>query len=427
MSIRLSTSARRRLAATLVAASSLTAFAAFAPGAAAQDVTAPSTPTGVVAQVLPGDGDDGVDVRVDGEAPGLAGATSSIRVDVATSAARSGNAGVRSASTDAPSFAQWGSGVVPPGTTHASVRTWVRLESRGEEQSVDLLTVANSDGRRNFDFFVTGDMQRFKWDLYSGDSDESSFAVVPGRWYLVEVLVAYAGTRHSATVRIDGVDQGTIVSVGNDVTLASVTIGTHSAKTHSQSYDDLAMRFGSGPVDWIDAVGAGDGGGAGARVLLTWSPSADPESGIRGYHIWRNGSWYAWVPGNETTWTDESPIDRAAYSVRAFDRALNRSGWSAPVTVSLGGRDVTAPPTPRNARVVDNADGTVTVSWDAVVDIGASGLREYAIQRDGRWYGWVPAGTTSFVDEAPRAGAGYRVRAIDQALNRSTWSALVVR
>jgi hypothetical protein len=133
------------------------------------------------------------------------------------------------------------------------------------------------------------------------------------------------------------------------------------------------------------------------------------------------------VPGSETTWIDERPIDGAGYSVRAFDRALNRSGWSAPVTVSLGGRDVTAPPTPRNARVVDNADGTVTVSWDAVVDIGGSGLREYAIQRDGLWYGWVPAGTTAFVDRSPRAGASYRVRAVDHALNRSTWSMPIVR
>lgn len=423
MPICLSTSARRRLAATIVAASSLTAFTAFAPGAAAQDLTAPSTPTGVVAQVLPGNGEDDVDVAVDGEAPGLAGATSSTRVAVAASAARSGNGGVRSASTEAPSFAQWGSGVVPAGTTHASIRTWVRLEDRGADQSVDLLTVANSDGRRNFDFFVTGDTQRFKWDLYSGDSDESSFVVVPDRWYLVEVQVGYAGTRHTATVRIDGVNQGTIVSAGNAVTLASVTIGTHSAKTHSQSYDDLSMRFGTGPVGWIDPLGAG----ADASVHLTWSPAVDAESGIRGYHIWRNGSWYAWVPGNETTWTDESPIDGARYSVRAFDRALNRSGWSQPVTVSLGGRDVTAPPVPRNARVVDNADGTVTVSWDAVVDTGGSGLREYAIQRNGRWYGWVPAGTTSFVDASPAAGASYRVRAVDRALNRSRWSTPVVR
>jgi hypothetical protein len=392
--------------------------AALAPPAAAQDVIAPPTPSGVTAQVLPG---DDVDVRVDGESASLGGATSSARVGVAASAARSGNGGIRSASTAAPSFAQWGSGVVPAGSTHAAVRTWVRLESRGAGESVDLLTVANSDGRHNFDFFVTGDTQRFKWDLFSGDSDESSFVVVPDRWYLLEVLVGYAGNRHTATVRIDGVDQGTIVSAGNVVTLASVTIGTHSAKTHAQSYDDLSIQFGAGPLGWIAPAGAG------ARVRVAWSPSIDPESGIREYQIWRNGAWYAWVPGDQTTWTDEAPIDGAGYSVRAVDRAFNRSGWSSPVTVSLGGRDTTAPPTPRNARVLNNADGTVTVEWDAVVDSGGSGLREYAIQRDGRWYGWVPAGTTTFVDPAPGAGASYRVRAVDQALNRSTWSTPAVR
>jgi hypothetical protein len=299
----------------------------------------------------------------------------------------------------------------------------VRLESRGTGQSVDLLTVANSAGRRNFDFFVTGDTQRFKWDIYAGDSDEAGFTVVPGQWYLVEVLVGYAGTRHSASVRIDGVDQGTIVSVGNAVDLASVTIGTHSAKTHAQSYDDLLIRFGNGPLDWIAPVAAGES----ARVRLTWSPSADDGSGIRGYHIWRNGSWYAWVPGDETSWIDEAPIDGASYSVRAFDLALNRSDWSSPVAVSLGGSDLTAPPSPANARVSDNGDGTVTVRWDAVVDIGGSGLREYAIQRDGRWYGWVPAGTTTFVDRSPTADASYRVRAIDRALNRSLWSAVAIR
>lgn len=407
----------RRVLVAVLSASTVLAAAAADPAGAAPDTTAPTTPSGLSARVLPG---DGVDVRVDGEAPGLGGATSSTRVTVSSGAARSGNGGLRSASSGAPSFARWGSGVVPAGSTHGAVRTWVRLDSRGAGQSVDLLTVANSEGRRNFDFFITGDTQRFKWDLFSGDSDEASFVVVPGRWYLIEVRVGYGGTRHSATVRIDGVDQGTIFSTGTPLRLASVTIGTHSAKTHAQAYDDLLMRFGAGPVGWIDP--AADG----AHVRLDWSPSVDTESGVRGYHVWRNGSWYGWVPGDTTTWVDRSPIDGARYSIRAFDRALNRSGWSSPVTISLGGGDTTAPPTPGRPRLTGNADGTVTVRWDAVVDSGGSGLREYAIQRDGRWYGWVPAGTTTFVDRSPRAGATYRVRAIDRALNRSAWSASIV-
>ncbi len=327
MSISRPTTRPRRILAALVVAASMLAAAAADPSAAAPDLTAPTTPSGLSARVLSG---DVVDVRVDGESPGLGGATSSTRVAVSAAAARSGSGGLRSASSGAPSFAQWGNGVVPEGSTHGAVRTWVRLDSRGAGQSVDLLTVANSEGRRNFDFFITGNTQRFKWDLFSGDNDESSFVVAPGRWYLIEVLVAYEGNRHSATVRIDGVDQGTIVSTGNPLTLASVTIGTHSAKTHAQAYDDLLMRFGAGPVGWIDP--AADG----ARVRLDWSPAVDTESGVRGYHVWRNGSWYGWVPGDTTSWFDQSPIEGARYSIRAFDRAMNRSGWSSPVTVSLG-------------------------------------------------------------------------------------------
>ncbi len=81
---------------------------------------------------------------------------------------------------------------------------------------------------------------------------------------------------------------------------------------------------------------------------------------------------------------------------------------------------------PGRPRLTGNADGTVAVRWEAVVDSGGSGLREYAIQRNGRWYGWVPAGITTFVDRSPVTGATYRVRAIDRALNRSAWSAAVV-
>jgi hypothetical protein len=71
------------------------------------------------------------------------------------------------------------------------------------------------------------------------------------RWYLVEAVVDFAGTEHTARVRVDGVDQGTIRSSGSDSRVQTLHVGARAAKTHGQYYDDVFLDVGDAPLAWV--------------------------------------------------------------------------------------------------------------------------------------------------------------------------------
>ena len=291
-----------------------TGFARYPP-----ETTPPSTPIGVTA-VASGRGPV-PDVFADGESSGLGGATASANASTVAAAAHSGGGGVRVAATNAPGNVRWDDTVVPQGRQFASGRFWVRVNSRAANESVDLFTVANALGSRNFDFFVSATTGRFQWDIFNQATDRTSFAVTFGQWYLVEVRLEYQGSTHTARVRIDGIDQGTITSPGTPTTVASLTVGSMTNKTHSQDYDDIALVVGDADPGWLGAV-------EGGPATIHWYPVVDAVSGVRGYHIWRNGQWYGWTYAPGTTYVDPSPEPGAFYQIRAEDNAGNRSDWS---------------------------------------------------------------------------------------------------
>lgn len=199
-----------------------------------------------------GVGTPDADITFDGESGVLPTTTTSANTGVTGAAAHTGNFGLRLSGTEAASYVTWSTEAVPQGRTHSSVRTWVRLIDRGPGQSVDLLTVGNNLKTANFDLFVTGDTQRFKWDLHRDDYDLSDFVVDFNRWYLLEAQVEFAGTEHAAEVRIDGVPQGTITSTGTGTAVRRLTVGTAAEKSHTQHYDDIAFAVGDGPLGWFD-------------------------------------------------------------------------------------------------------------------------------------------------------------------------------
>lgn len=146
-----------------------------------------------------------------------------------------------------PGFLAW-KDAIPSGRSYFSVKAWVQLKDRGRGESVDLFTVRNGRGSEHFDFFVTGDTSTFKWDLFHEDFDSAGFPVQMHRWYLIEVVGGFAGGRYSATVRIDGVPQGTIVTEARKpTTVKSFWLGTVNAKTHRQFYDEMQVRVGRAP------------------------------------------------------------------------------------------------------------------------------------------------------------------------------------
>jgi hypothetical protein len=248
------------------------------------------------------------------------------------------------------------------------------------------------------------------------------FVVTPGRWYLIEAQIEFWGSWHTAEVRINGVAQGSIGSAGSHTTVRSVIAGSYSAKTHNQDYGDIAVEVHNGPIGWLADPAAGGTG----EVVVEWYPVVDPGSGLLEYQVWRNGSWLGWTPAGTTRYVDANPPPGSTYQIRAVDRDLNRSGWSPRASMIDPTTDNTPPPAPTAVTLAD-ARGVVTLSWAPVTDSGGSGLREYAIWRNGSWLGWVHPWETSFVDHDPTAGARYYLRAYDNALNRSPRSATVSR
>jgi hypothetical protein len=190
------------------------------------------------------------DVAFNGESGTLAGIAESANASAATGAARNGARGLLLSTSAAASFARWNTTVVPQGHAYASVQTWVRVLSRGAGESVDLVTVGNTQGSAHFDFFVNGTTQRFQWDLFSNDAADADVAVVYNRWYLVELRVEFAGTEHTAEVRIDGIPQESISSTGTDSKVKMMTVGSAAAKTHVQHYDDIELRVGDAALGW---------------------------------------------------------------------------------------------------------------------------------------------------------------------------------
>jgi len=349
-------------------------------------------------------------VAFDGEADGLAGVSSSANASVVAGAARSGAGGLQLASTEAPSYARWGTEVVPQGRTHAVTRQWVRVLNRGPGQSVDVFTVGNALQTANFDFFVNGVNQRFQWDIWREDTDQTDFAVEYGRWYLVEAQVEFSGTQHTATVRIDGVDQGTIASTGTSTTVRMLTLGTTVAKTHAQDYDDLEMQVDDGPMGWL----------ADTPPSVAVTRPLDGATYIRGQSVTAD---FACAPGDHTVVSCTGPvvageaIDTTSLGSRTFTvTATDRAGYTASRTHTY--------------RVVDGTNPTVTVTSPAAAatyplgavieadytcadEVGGSGLT-----LSGGCVGTVADGAP--LDTSTLGEHGFAVTATDRAGNTQT-------
>jgi len=198
---------------------------------------------------------DGISaVRFTGEVGVLGGATRQ-RAWVEEAARYVGTKGLALWSSSAPSYVDWGTNVVPQGHSYAALRLWVRLRHRRYGESVDLVSITGSQSVGHFDAFVNGDDGRLQWDLWRGNVDGTPGAMAFNRWYLIEALVEFSGTEHTAQVRIDGVDQGTIRSTGSDHRVETLHVGSTRPKTHGQYYDDIFLRVGDAPLGWIPPGG----------------------------------------------------------------------------------------------------------------------------------------------------------------------------
>lgn len=385
--------------------------------AAAPTTTVPAAPVTPVAPsaaasapVRPAEAGGQGAVVFDGEAGGLAGLSASANASVVAGAAKTGDGGLQLASTEAAAYARWGTDVVPQGETHAVTRQWVRVLSRGAGQSVDVFTVGNALQTANFDFFVNGVNQRFQWDIWREDTDQTDFAVEYGRWYLVEAQVEFSGTQHTATVRIDGVDQGTIASTGTSTTVRMLTLGTTVAKTHAQDYDDIAMQVDDGPMGWL----------ADTPPSVAVTRPLDGATYVRGQSVTAD---FACAHGDHTVVSCTGPvvdgeaIDTATLGSRTFTvTATDRAGYTASRTHSytvVDGTDPTVTVTTPAAAATYPQGADVPADYACVDEAGGSGLA-----LSGGCVGPVAVGAA--IDTSTLGAHGFAVTATDQAGNTST-------
>jgi len=123
-----------------------------------------------------------------------------------------------------------------------------------------------------------------------------------------------------------------------------------------------------------------------------------------------------------TSYTDTGLTNGVVYSytVTARDAAGNESAQSDAVTVTPGAPDTTAPTVPTGL-VGTAGDRRATLTWTASTDAD-TGVRNYRIFRDGVSIAYTE--NTGYVDTERTNGTAYsyRVAAVDNSLNESTWS-----
>ncbi len=164
-------------------------------------------------------------------------------------------------------------------------------------------------------------------------------------------------------------------------------------------------------------------------VRLTWGASADNAggSGLASYRVLRGGVQVAQVPAGTLTFTETglSANTQYAYTVRAVDNAGNMSANSntATITTATGtATDTTPPSVPANLVAAAQSSSSIALNWGASTDnAGGSGLAAYRILRGGVQVAQVAAGTRSYTDTGLAASTlySYAVRAVDVAGNAS--------
>lgn len=187
----------------------------------------------------------------DAESGDLSAWAATSNASVLTTAAYHGSYGYQLDASLSAAYLNWNSTQIEQNHPWASVSMWFKINSHGATTSTDLMSLKSVAGVHNFDFFLLPN-EHLQWDLLSTDNAQSTYALTPNTWHLVEVRVYYGGTTYTAQVQIDGVDQGSIASTGQSATdVKSLYIGTNLAtKTYSTDIDDVKVQVGDSDLGY---------------------------------------------------------------------------------------------------------------------------------------------------------------------------------
>jgi uncharacterized repeat protein (TIGR03806 family) len=157
-------------------------------------------------------------------------------------------------------------------------------------------------------------------------------------------------------------------------------------------------------------------------VALAWNAATDAGgSGLRDYHVYRDNALLATVTGTAYNDATVAPSTQYSYQVSARDNANNESSRSTALAVTTLA-DTAPPAVPTGLITTSVQSTTVALAWNAALDTGGSGLRDYRIYRDSALVATVTG--TSYSDAAvtPSTLYSYQVTARDHANNESSRS-----
>src|SRR4030095_16719101 len=130
-----------------------------------------------------------------------------------------------------------------------------------------------------------------------------------------------------------------------------------------------------------------------SQIDVQWNASTDSASGVKGYNVYRNGSFLRQVLAPATATSDTGLPDSSSnsYAVSAVDNAGNASALSAPVAATTDSCQTTTPVAPTTTTTTLATDtvapsmpngltgtvvdcGRIDLAWNPSVDTGGSGV-----------------------------------------------------
>jgi chitodextrinase len=232
-------------------------------------------------------------------------------------------------------------------------------------------------------------------------------------------------------VRIAGVVQG---GRGVDAIVATTPAGYAALAAPDPTTMYVAVDSGEfppeGPVQVVDVSGPTAPTALAVTATtptsasLTWAASTDPESGVSGYEVFRNGTLVTSTSTRTATITGLTASTAYTFTVRAYDVAGNRGAASSPLVVTTpASADTTAPTAPSGLTATSATTTSIALSWAAATD--AVGVAGYEVFRGTTLVATTAPGTRTATATGLTPGTSYTftVRAFDAAGNRGPASA----
>jgi acid phosphatase len=142
----------------------------------------------------------------------------------------------------------------------------------------------------------------------------------------------------------------------------------------------------------------------GLQVVLSWTPSTDPDSPVAGYKVYRNGNPNPIGTTAVATYTDNtvSPGTTYTYTAAAYDTANNLSAQSLPFTVTTPCPSC-GPSVPTSLTAKSVSSSQVSLSWTDA----DSTVAGYKVYRNGNPKAIGTAAVANYTDKTVSPGTTY--------------------